>query len=35
MHQLIELIMRLRTKLFVEVKDKKPPFDLIAGLIKK
>ena len=35
MHQLIELIMRLRTKPFVEVKDKKTPFDLIAGLIKK
>ena len=35
MHQLLELIMMLRSKPFVEVKDKKTPFDLIAGLIKK
>ncbi len=35
MHQLIELIMKLRSKPFAEVKEKKTSFDLIAGLIKR
>ena len=34
MFTLIELIMKLRSKPFAEVKDKKNPFDLIAGIIK-
>ena len=35
MIKLIELIMKLRTKPFAEIKDKKTPFDLLAGIIKK
>lgn len=35
MVKLIDLVMKLRTKPFAEIKDKKNPFDLINSIIKK
>ena len=35
MFKLVDLVLKLRTKPFAEIKDKKSPLDLIAGIIKK
>ena len=35
MKELIKLLLKLGTKPFAEIKDKKTPFDLLAGIIIK